>query len=152
MSPIRRVGATLAPLCCVCLFAFATSATAHTTLPPLGPSSNGGVEHDTLGSGSCKSSTFCMWQDSSEKGSLYYYPISEYAQDKELYVGSYANDKASSIYNDRVHETIVQENFNVLGGEAVIGAGKKYENLAGNAYPNNGVNMNDSISAIWLLE
>jgi hypothetical protein len=100
---------------------------------------------------SCPSSAFCMWKDAYFGGTQWTYSINSYPQNTWFYVGSGANDQASSFYNHRVHSTYINQNYPANGGQACIPSEIIYENLFELAWGGGyGGNANDSISAIYL--
>jgi Peptidase inhibitor family I36 len=111
------------------------------------PTPQAGVKPDGLGS--CPSSAFCMWENNAYGGTQWTYSINSYPQNSWFYVGSGANDHASSYYNDRVHSTYINQNYPANGGQACLPAGSTNENLGNFDWPN-GQGANDSISAIYL--
>jgi hypothetical protein len=91
-----------------------------------------------------------MWQNINFGGTKWTYGISSYPQNEWFYVGSGANDEASSFDNDRVHSTYVSQNYPASGGEYCEGSEGIQPELQKNTWPQNGDSMNDSISAIAL--
>jgi len=100
----------------------------------------------------CPSSAFCMWSGAEFTGKLWYYSITEWSQNEWHYVGSEANDKAVSLYNNRVHITWVSKNWPPSEGEACIKPGQAYSDLIGKWFEYHPSEAWDSISSFVLSE
>jgi hypothetical protein len=113
-----------------------------------------GVTPNSLssGGGNCPSYTFCMWQNSYYNGPLYYYSYPSYPVNSYDYVGSYANDQASSIQNFTSNSVHVYKNYPGDGsGDGCVGTTYRFiPDLSHIGYPQNGSTMNDTISSFDL--
>ncbi|HEX4805059.1 MAG TPA: peptidase inhibitor family I36 protein [Conexibacter sp.] len=146
----RSRGARLAySLTCLLLALAFCSSTANATQALSG----GSVHAPTIRAADafgCPESSFCMWQNIGFSGTRYTYTIEANNQNKWLYVGSAANDQASSIDSNRVHSTQINKDFNPIGSNGYcLTSGFIEENLTLRRWPD-GSNMNDSISAYEL--
>lgn len=89
----------------------------------------------------------CLWQNTGYEGAFWYYDQRGYSHDNWHYLGSYDNDRASSIYNHRTEGTLVGKNYPPsLPDEVCIIHQAAYGNLTAYAWPD-GSTMNDSISS-----
>lgn len=89
----------------------------------------------------------CLWQNVGYEGDYWYYNQRGYSHNSWHYVGSYANDQASSIYNQRTEGTLVGKNMPPsMPDEVCIVYQAAYGNLTAYAWPD-GSTMNDSISS-----
>lgn len=99
---------------------------------------------------SCPESSLCLYQNSNLEGTRWSYGISKYSQNEWHYVGSEANDRASSWWNNRVHSSYVSQNYPASGGEECLSPEVAGE-FAGEYWAQNGDSENDSVSAFNLL-
>jgi hypothetical protein len=102
---------------------------------------------------SCPSSSLCLWQDYAYSGTQWTFSISSWPQDQWDYVGGEANDRASALFNNRVHAALIGQNANPAtegGGIACINPGQSYEDLAEWHWPQNFASANDSVSGFVL--
>lgn len=102
---------------------------------------------------SCPSSALCLWQNYAYGGSQWTFSINSWPQDQWDYVGGEANDRASSVYNNRVHAALIAQNANPAtegGGIACLNPGQSYEDLAEWHWPQNFNSANDSVSGFVL--
>jgi hypothetical protein len=105
------------------------------------------------GKSACPSSALCLWQNYAYGGIQWTYSINSWPQDQWDYVGGEANDRTSSLYNNRVHAALISQNANPAtegGGIACVAPGQSYEDLSGLAWPQSNDSANDSISGFVL--
>lgn len=100
----------------------------------------------------CASSSFCMYQNIGFGGTKWQYTIEANNQNQWLFVGSGANDQASSIVNNRVHSTEVDKDYNPISISNVVcfSGGQQVSLLTERDWPDL-TTMNDSISAYDLV-
>lgn len=81
----------------------------------------------SLAAASCPKSTYCLYSGTYLSGTEWRYSIEEHKQDEWHSVGSGANDKSVSYFNNRVHATYIEEGPGAQGLEACINPeGAKY--------------------------
>ncbi len=107
----------------------------------------------------CPSSNLCLWQDSLYDGSLWVYsPVNgaKWSYEEWHYVGASANDRTSSLWNNRVHVSFVSQNaFPPVeaGGISCLAPNDAYKDLAEWEWESDyNENANDSISGFFFIE
>lgn len=81
----------------------------------------------SLAAASCPKSTFCLYSGTYLSGTEWRYSIEEHSQNAWHSVGSGAEDKSVSYFNNRVHATYIEEGPGAQGLEACINPeGAKY--------------------------
>lgn len=100
--------------------------------------------------GACPESALCLWADAYYEGTRWVYSISQHAQNEWLSVGPGADDKATSDYGNRVHATWLSEEVGASKGWACISPHGAKEDLLKVMWPQNGENVNNTISGFDL--
>jgi Peptidase inhibitor family I36 len=139
-----------------CLLAFASALTfAVMAASPAGAeAATSTPASGRAGIGQCPASSFCMWQNSnyntSVSGGFWAYTYGNYALYTWFYVGDSANDKASSLYNNRAWATGIDKDYNPADTTDLYCLAGHYQNANLSPYAwHDGSNENDSISAFW---
>ena len=92
----------------------------------------------------------CLWKDSNYSGGMWFYDTGEWGSNTWNYVGSAANDQASSVYNNRSGVSYLAKDSPPGANTVCLPVQWATSNLANFAWPD-GSNMNDSVSAFDLL-
>lgn len=87
----------------------------------------------------------CLWQNASWGGSLWTYYANGSDSNQQLYVGDYANDKASSLLNHRDNATDVAKDKPFTSNVICLLKNVSYQNLSNWEWPDYST-ANDSIS------
>lgn len=99
----------------------------------------------------CPGAALCLWRDSGFSGTQWTWRYGSHPHNQWLYVGSGANDQASSIYNNRGEVSGVAKNFPATSPDAYCEPTHSVvRNLAGINWPD-GTPENDSISSVDLF-
>jgi hypothetical protein len=103
---------------------------------------------------SCPASTFCMWQDHGYGdigGTSYFYGYASRPHNVWFFVGTGANDQASSFYSNRAWTTAFAKDFNSnpTQGQWACALGHSRVGDLANERWLDGSGMNDSISALY---
>lgn len=97
---------------------------------------------------------FCMWHDSSYMGTMWTWNTNKNSHNTWLYVGSAANDQASSLFNERSYVTYVDIDYPASIGtqyEKCWGPNVQVANLGPYEWPGTSLTMNDDISSVDIL-
>jgi Peptidase inhibitor family I36 len=100
----------------------------------------------------CPSSTLCTYQNAQYNqngGTQWNFPYSSTPHQTWTWVGTQANDKISSLYNNRAWVSYFGKNCPVDSQTYAFVGGEKVQDLTGWQWPN-GSGMNDTTSAIAL--